>query len=182
MRPTASDISELLERLADGDQLAFDPLYSATSLKLFGIVFRILKQREVAEEVLQEVYIKVWENAGRFDRDRASPITWMAAIARNTALDTARRREPSTVAEPDNWHEIIDLDRSPLENVAWSEDLRRLENCLDGLDADHREAIKLAYLDGLSRKALASQFTQPVGTIKTWLHRGLKRLRDCLEG
>jgi RNA polymerase sigma-70 factor (ECF subfamily) len=181
MQSSADEISDLLERLARGDERAFDPLYDATSLKLFGIVFRILRQQQAAEELLQEVYVKVWKNAERFDRRRASPITWLATIARNSAIDVVRRRQPLDAVEPEDWHEIRDSARSPLENVALSEDLQRLENCLGALEPDRSEAIRLAYLDGVSRQALANRFGQPVGTIKTWLHRGLKQLRDWLE-
>lgn len=181
MRYTTDDLARLLRRVADGDREAFDPLYSATSLKLFGIVLRILKRREIAEEVLQDVYYRIWRNAGRFDATLASPITWMATIARNRALDEVRRREPATVdSTPDVVDSIPDPGRDASELTELDEDFRRLQTCLDGLEPVRRDAIQLAYLDGLSRKELADRFGLPIGTIKTWLHRGLKQLKDCL--
>ena len=180
MLPTTSNLALVLRRVAEGDRGAFSELYHATSLKLFGIIFRILRRREPAEEILQEVYCKIWEHAGSFDASRASPITWMAAIARNRALDEVRKREPAFVTDDSGVFEVIDPGKLPSEQLELSEELRRLETCFEGLDKERREAIKLAYLDGFSRQELADQFHQPVGTIKTWLHRGLKQLKDCL--
>lgn len=177
---SAADLRPILKRVAAGDRNAFAELYNRTSLKLFGITWRILKRRELAEEVVQEAYYKIWENAHKFDPEKASPITWMAAIARNRALDEVRRREFTFVADTSEAVEVADPDRLPSEQVEISDELARLEVCLEGLDADRRDAIRLAYFDGLSRKDLAEKFGQPVGTIKTWLHRGLKQLRDCL--
>ncbi|MGI9511714.1 MAG: sigma-70 family RNA polymerase sigma factor [Anderseniella sp.] len=180
MLASPSDLVDILRRVADGDRRAFAELYRATSLKLFGIIFRILKRQEPAEEVLQEVYCKIWENVGSFDPTRASPITWMATIARNRALDEVRKREPNLVANAADVYDVVDPGKMPSEQVEMSEELHRLEACLEGLEEDRRAAIKLAYLDGFSRKELAEQFDQPVGTIKTWLYRGLKQLKDCL--
>ena len=94
MQTTREDLEAMLARTATGDRAAFEALYRATSVKLFGIIFRILRQREAGEEILQEVYVRIWNHAGTFEPGRASPITWMAAIARNRALDEARRQVP----------------------------------------------------------------------------------------
>ena len=169
----------LLERVHRGDRNAFAVLYRVTSQKLFGIVFRILQHQQQAEEVLQEVYILIWENAHRFDAMRATPITWMATIARNRSLDEVRKRRPELVS--DHLEEAIDPSAEPSSHLELSRELGKLETCLEQLGLEQRAAIKLAYLDGYSRQQLASRFAIPVGTIKTWLHRGLKQLKRCLD-
>ena len=180
MQTSASDLTGLMSRVASGDRQAFADLYRATSVKLFGVVLRILKRRELAEEILQEVYLRIWDNAGSFDRSRASPITWMATIARNRALDEVRKRQLDVAPVDVGELEIAASDKLPSEQAELNEELRRLEACLDRLDPDRKDAIKRAYLDGASRKELAERYDQPVGTIKTWLHRGLKQLKECL--
>lgn len=180
MLKSSRDISDLLARVAEGDAQAFAAVYNATSLKLFGICLRILRRQDLAEEILQEVYIRVWDRAGDFDRSRASPITWMATIARNRALDEVRKRHPVFAEDMAGTEDIADPARSPAEQAETSEELRRLDACLDKLDAKYRDAVRLAYLDGLSRAELAARFGQPVGTVKTWLHRSLKQLKNCL--
>ncbi len=177
---TASDLAAYLERVAGGDRAAFAALYRATSRKLFGIVARILRRREVAEDILQDVYVRIWERAADFDAGRASPITWMATIARNRALDEARRRVPDLAADDAALAAFPDGQIRADEAMEADDALRRLQDCLNGLDAPRRTLIVHAYLDGLSRQELAHASGQPVGTIKTWLHRSLKQLKDCL--
>jgi RNA polymerase sigma-70 factor (ECF subfamily) len=180
MRTTSDDLVKLLARAANRESDAFAALYHSTSAKLFGIILRILRQQEAAEEVLQDVYLKIWERASDFDRSKASPITWMATIARNRALDEVRKRKIPVASDGIDISELADPQKLPSEQLEISQELRRLEACLDGLDKQKTIAIKLAYLDGLSRQELAERLDQPVGTIKTWLHRGLKQLKDCL--
>ena len=180
MPATSAQLAQLLERAGNGDREAFAEVYAATAVKLFGIVSRILRRRELAEEVLQEVYLRIWERASDFESSRASPITWMAAIARNRALDELRRRELNYVPAGEEVLEFPDSSKLASEQVELSEELQRLEQCLSELEPERRDAIRLAYLDGLSRKELAARFNLPLGTIKTWLHRGLKQLKDCL--
>lgn len=180
MKPTTSDLSDLMARVAAQDRDAFAALYTATSAKLYGIVLRILQRREVADEILQEVYVRIWQRAGEFDRMRASPITWMATIARNLALDEVRRKRPLAIEETPEALAVADPARSASDMVEISEDWRRLEKCLGELDVHRQAIVRLAYLDGWSRDELAQKFGHPVATIKTWLHRSLKQLKDCL--
>jgi RNA polymerase sigma-70 factor (ECF subfamily) len=175
------DLAALIARMGNGDRDALAPLYHATSLKLFDIVFRILRRKALAEEILQEVYVRIWEKASEFEAGRASPITWMAVIARNRAIDEVRRKIPVPTPGGPEILNVADTGASPAEQLELSEDLRRLEECLDGLETERRNAVCLAYLDGLSRQELADRFGQPVGTIKTWLHRSLKQLKSCLD-
>ena len=180
MPATPSHLVDWLGQVAARDQDAFAKLYSATSLKLFGIVLRILKNRELAEDVLQDVYFTIWEKAGDFDGNRASAITWMATIARNRALDELRRRKLPHVEGGDEIDQVAAPGPTASDKIELDEDLKRLEDCLSGLDEARQAAIRLAYLDGLSRQDLAERLGLPLGTVKTWLHRSLKQLKDCL--
>lgn len=168
-------------RVAEGDNAAFRALYTATSAKLYGIVLRILRRRDLADEVLQEVYVRIWSNARSFDPDRASPISWMAAIARNRALDEVRKTGPVALDDETAAAEVADTAPLASELLENAEDARRLARCLDALEQPRRDIVKLAYLEGLSREELARRFSAPVGTIKTWLHRSLKDLKDCVS-
>ncbi len=179
LKPTA-DLADLLARVAARDREAFAAVYKATSAKLWGIVVRILPRRDIAEDVLQDVYVRIWERAVSFDPAKASPITWMATIARNRAIDEVRRKSPVSIEDAPESLEVEQGDPSPLDNTQMSEDLRRLQKCLQGLDAERREIVLLAYYNGLSRDELAKRFSHPVATIKTWLHRSLAQLRKCL--
>lgn len=180
MLKSSDDITALLSLVAEGNSIAFEALYQATSLKLFGICVRILRRQELAEEILQEVYVRIWDKAETFDASRASPITWMATIARNHALDEVRKRKPEFADDSAGVDQISDPGRNPAEQLETSQEVRRLDACLDKLDAPRRNAVRLAYLDGMSRAEIAGVLDQPVGTIKTWLHRSLKQLKECL--
>ncbi len=178
--PAAADLADLLGRVAARDREAFSAVYKATSAKLWGIVVRILPRRALAEDVLQDVYVRIWERAGSFDPAKASPITWMATIARNRAIDEVRRRTPLSIEDAPEALEVEQEGLSPLDSAQQSEELRRLQECLQGLDPERREIVLLAYYNGLSRDELAQRFAHPVATIKTWLHRSLAQLRKCL--
>ena len=177
---TAADLVALLQRVAGGDKPAFQRLYAATSAKLYGIVLRILVRRDLADEALQDVYIRVWEKAGDYDPSRASPITWLATIARNRALDEVRRVRPISTEEAPEVMQIAAGDPDAFEQLASSEDAKRLRACLDGLEPERREIVVLAYFNGLSREELGARFGRPEGTIKTWIHRSLAQLKACL--
>jgi len=181
LKETATaELTALLARVAARDRDAFAAVYRATSAKLWGIILRILPRRDVAEDVLQDVYVRIWERAGSFDPAKASPITWMASIARNRAIDEIRRRRPVSIEETPEALDVADRGADPLESAQQSEELRRLKECLEGLEPERREMVLLAYYSGLSRDELAQRFSHPVNTIKTWLHRSLAQLRKCL--
>lgn len=174
-------LTEMLERCASKDRQAFAQLYAATSAKLYGTVLRILKNERWSEEVLQEAYIKVWQKAGSFDAGKASPITWLVTLARNTAIDQLRR-EPAAANDGD---EMIDQLPGHFpdgeQKLAQSREQEQLLHCLKQLEDGRADLVRLAYLDGLSRIELAERFEQPVNTIKTWLHRALKQLKGCMS-
>ncbi len=179
MPQSRQDLIEALERTAHGDVAAFKTVYAATSLKLYGIVVRILGRSDLADEVLQEVYVRVWQRAGDFDPAASSPITWLATIARNRALDEARR---TTMRSLDDAPELLEIpsDDNPAASLERSEELRRLQACLEGLEAERKEIVLLAYFHGLTREEIARRLGRPVATVKTWLRRSLAQLRDCL--
>ena len=177
---SSDHLIDLLARTARQDRAAFAVLYKATSAKLMGICWHILARRDLAEECLQEVYVKIWERAGDYDAAKASPIAWMAAIARNRALDDARRRHIGIVENGSEMEEIAANLPHPLETMEQSDELKRLLSCLNGLEDDKREMVLLAYYRGMTREALAARFNRPTATIKTWLHRSLAQLKGCL--
>jgi RNA polymerase sigma-70 factor (ECF subfamily) len=179
MRAT-EEIDELMARVARKDRAAFAKLYRATGAKLFGIAIRILRRRDLVEEVLQEVYAKIWQRAGEFDAAKASAITWMAAIVRNRSLDEVRRKPVISVEDLPAGFEPAADNPDPLGARDRSENLRRLLACLDTLDRHKRQMVLLAYCHGASRETLSARFGAPVPTIKTWLHRSLAQLRLCL--
>jgi RNA polymerase sigma-70 factor (ECF subfamily) len=181
MTSPAQKLEVLLGRISKGDEAAFAELYQATSSKLFAVALRILRNREVAEEVVQEAYFKIWERAGDFNPAIASPVTWMAAIVRNRALDEARRRVARPFADASELDDIESEDEHPLNAIERSQDVERLLRCMEGLEPEKKQIVRLAYLHGLSREALAKRFNRPEGTIKTWLHRSLAQLKGCLE-
>ncbi len=169
-----------MRQTATRDSAAFRALYDATRAKLYGIILRILPERDVASDILQEVYVKIWEKAADFDPGKASPITWMATIARNRALDEVRRVRPVSVSDDDALEQASGDDEHPLDSRERSEELSRLMACLGGLDEEKREMVLLAYYRGLTREALSQRFKRPVPTVKTLLYRSLAQLRECL--
>jgi RNA polymerase sigma-70 factor (ECF subfamily) len=177
---TANDLAQLLSRTAARDADAFAALYRQTSAKLNGVIRRILPKGDVAADVLQEAYVRIWQKAAEFDPAKGSPLAWMATIARNRALDEVRRVRPGSLEDlPDSFEPAAD-DIDPLAARESSEELAALLKCLRALEDEKRQILLLAYYRGTSREALAKRFGRPVPTIKTWLHRSLAQLRDCL--
>jgi RNA polymerase sigma-70 factor (ECF subfamily) len=178
----AAELVWLLAAVAKGDEAAFERLYLATQAKLYGVTLRILRRTDLADEVLQETYVKIWRRAGDFNPRIASPITWMVAIARNGALDLVRKRgEVSLEDEPAAMAAEAESP-TPLAQREMTEELQRLLACMGRLEEEHRRAILLAYYNGWTRDQLAQKFDKPVNTIKTWLRRGLIQIRECLGG
>jgi RNA polymerase sigma-70 factor (ECF subfamily) len=178
---TPQQLGRLLQKVALGDEAAFAEVYQATSPKLYAVAVRILRNREAAEEVIQDCYFRVWEKARDFNPEIAAPVTWMTAIVRNRSLDELRRRGSRPTADVSEIENVESDDEHPLDTLGRREDIARLLGCLEGLEPERRQIVRLAYLDGMSREALAKQFDRPEGTIKTWLHRSLAQLKGCLE-
>ena len=173
-----------LGAVSHGDRAALRLVYSMTSAKLFGICLRICGNRASAEDVLQTVYLKVWDRAGRFDADRASPITWLATIARNAAIDWQRSVGGRPLAsEPlDGGLARAIADDSPRADalLLGAESDARLHHCLGELEDRTHHCIRAAFFEGLTYAELAEREAVPLGTMKSWIRRGLLRLKDCL--
>ncbi len=177
----AQDLGALLARVASRDRAAFAALYRQTNAKLYGVVARIVSRRDLAGEILQEAYVRIWERAADYDPAKGSPIAWMATIARNRALDEARRARPVAIEDMPEGFDPADEEIDPLASRERGEMLAALMRCLGALDPEKRQIVLLAYYRGASRDALAKRFGRPAPTIKTWLRRSLADLRDCLS-
>lgn len=175
------DLVRLLSLVAVGDRAAFATLYKSTHAKLYGVISRILARSDLAGEVLQESYVRIWRKAADFDSAKGSPIAWMATIARNRALDEARRVKPLALEDMPETFEPQAEEIDPLAARDRGERLTALMRCLALLDEEKRHIVLLAYYHGASREALSKRFSRPVPTIKTWLHRSLAQLKDCLS-
>lgn len=175
-------LAQALTRAGTGDRAAFAEVYRRTSAKLFGICLRILGETQAAEDVMQEVYAIVWRRAGGFDPARASPITWLATIARNRAIDRLRASGRSGGSHPiEDAHEVADRRPDAFAALAGVEEAARLAGCLDELDGQVARAIRSAFWEGTTYADLAARASVPLGTMKSWIRRGLLRLRDCIE-
>ena len=194
--PTSSDwsersreLSQLLARAALGDRVAFATLYEHTRAHLFAVVLRINRDRAQAEDVLQEVYVNVWRAARSFDAAQSQPLTWLTRIARNRAIDSLRRAQTqpqlTSATADDEDHDvystIADDLPGPLELLSRAAEARELAQCMAGLSAAQRQSLAYAFYDGLSHAETAELMRQPLGTVKSWVRRGLLALKDCLE-
>jgi RNA polymerase sigma-70 factor (ECF subfamily) len=173
-------IADLLLKIATQDRVAFRTIYSDTSAKLMGVLLRILGSRAEAEDALQEVYTRVWLRAGRFDAAKGRGMTWLIAIARNLAIDRLRAR-PDHADDPDAMDAVADTTpRAETQLIARGE-ARRINDCFATLEPDRAEALRGAYLTGLSYADLAVRHAVPINTMRTWLRRSLHRLKECME-
>jgi RNA polymerase sigma-70 factor (ECF subfamily) len=176
-------IAQLMARCALKDQRAFRELYRQTSAKLYAVVLRIVRREDWAEEVLQESFVNIWNHIGEYSSAKSAPLTWMTAIVRNRALDWLRR--PNLERGDEDYDLLVEAlaDNAPGPDVMLgsSRDARALAECLKQLSGNQRQTIILAYNHGLSHGELARHLKQPLGTVKTWIRRGLDRLKGCLD-
>jgi RNA polymerase sigma-70 factor (ECF subfamily) len=179
---TAAAVAALLARVAGRDEQAFEALYRLTSARLLGIGMRVLGDRAEAEDVLQDVYITVWAQAGKFDIARASAWTWLGTIVRNRAIDRLRaapsklRRAPIELAES-----LPDPTPSPAAQADAGSQGTRLDDCLGRLEPRGQSLIRTAFFEGATYDELATRTGSPLGSVKSWIRRGLLQLRECLE-
>lgn len=169
-------LERLLAAVALRDRGAFRRLYDASAAHLFGLSLRILKDRALAEEAVQDAYIQIWQHAGEYRSTRGHPLAWMGSIARYRALDALRRRR-----------ELVSLDGEDSAFVAPVAESRpapeaALQRCMERLPEETRRALQLAFVEGYTHGELSRRLQVPLGTLKSWIRRGLARLRECLEG
>jgi len=179
---TREALREAMARLAAGEQAALEDIYRMTRVKLFGICLRILGDRKEAEDALQDVYINLWQRADRYDPARASPISWLATFARNRAIDRLRTGKVRGGAV--GIEEAAPLpDEAPLADALLvdAEQSAQIHKCIAALDERTQTHIRAAFFDGYTYAQLAEQAEVPLGTMKSWIRRGLQRLRACLE-
>ena len=177
---TPDDLAAIVARIAAGERAALRQLYEATSAKLVGVCRRILSDREESEDVLQEVYVTVWRRAERFDASRASVMTWVSTIARNRAIDRLRARGPLAYADQVDQLDIPDAGVDAEAALLTAGETARLQDCLSQLDERTEKVIRTAFFEGVTYEALARRMETPLGTVKSWIRRGLARLKGCL--
>ena len=186
------DLAAALSRSALGDRAAFKHVYELSSGHLFAVILRIQRDRDLADDLLQEVYVSAWKAAGSFDVQRAQPLTWLTHIARNKAIDSLRRAQAQPRLEsvhsglddedrPDADQHLVDDAPGPAALLERASDARQLGHCMEGLSAQQRQSVALAFFDGLSHAEVAVQLCQPLGTVKSWVRRALMTLKGCLE-
>ncbi len=168
----------LLCETANGNKAAFAELYNLTSAQMYAVVLKMLKRPELADEAIQDAYIKIWHNAGQYQRGKGTVFTWMLSIARYRALDLMRYynvRNEVDLSE-DN-HSPVSSEESALTDA----EQEKLEACMGELEPAQRQAIHLAYVNGLSHQEVETHMASPLGTIKSWIRRGLQSLQRCLS-
>lgn len=180
----ADELQALPGRMALGERAALERLYRSSAARLFAVVLQIQRERAVAEEVLQEVYIRAWRAAADFDPARGEVMAWLTGIARHGAIDSLRRARARPQAAPDGqaWLETLAADApGPAERAAAGSQARRLHGCIDQLPDPQRQSLALAYFQGLSHAEVATQLGHPLGTVKSWVRRALQSLKACLD-
>lgn len=173
------DIERYITQAAMGNQSAFSNLYDACASKLFGICLKVLGNREHAEDALQDAFIKIWHSADKYQANGLSPMTWLITIARNTAIDRLRanRTQYDSSVEPDDLEDSNDGPEA--QSLATSQQME-ISRCLEQLESNKAEAVRFAYLQGLSYADLAERYEVPINTMRTWLRRSLLKLKGCL--
>jgi RNA polymerase sigma-70 factor (ECF subfamily) len=174
------DLAGLLASVASGDRAALRSLYARQSTRLFGIAMAILRDRSAAADALQDAFLRVWQRARQYDAERGPAAYWLSGIVRNAALDIARARGREVLSDdPNLGDEAVEPDT--LERLGAAQDAARLHACLSQLEPRNRETIVLAFVHGLSHPQVAERLSVPLGTVKSWIRRGLLSLRACLS-
>jgi RNA polymerase sigma-70 factor (ECF subfamily) len=172
-------LEQLLARYALGDRAAFKALYDGTAPRIYGSLLRLLRRRDVAEDVLQETFVAVWRRAGDYRADKGHPITWLTSIARYRALDILRR-QGRELPMPENADPVDESLQEEHDSFA-ARAARRLDSCMELLGAEQQRCVRLAYVDGLTHADIARSLSTPLGTVKSWLRRALLALKQCMD-
>ncbi len=175
-----ADLGDLLGQVAQGDRAALRAIYVRQSTRLFGIAMAIMRDRTAAADVLQDSFLKIWQRAGQFDPSRGEGQVWISSIVRHAALDAARARGREIPTDDPGLGDTM-LEPEALDRLQASEESTRLHECLQKLPQANREGIVMAFVHGLSHPEIAARLDQPLGTVKSWIRRGLLSLRECLS-
>jgi RNA polymerase sigma-70 factor, ECF subfamily len=183
MRSSDGDpVERLLERCARREEGALEELYRLVSPQLLGVLLRILKQRAIAEEALQDVMVRIWQRADQYSGYRGRAMAWITAIARYRAIDLLRKQPATSTLDDAPSEALADLSIADFVDTTISDRLRSaLRDCLDLLSDQQRRCIALAYVEGYSQDEIATAIESPLGTVKSWMRRGLASLKQCLE-
>ncbi len=175
-------LADLLAQCGLGNRKAFAELYDASKSKLFAVSLRIVRERHIAEEVLQDSFVNIWNNAAKYAAVKSAPMTWMTAIVRNRSLDIVRRPLVEVADEDDFFSlNLEDSAPGPDEKLVARRDQVKIERCMKGLEGEQLQTISLAFFHGLSHSEVAEHLGRPLGTVKTHIRRGLQKLKGCLE-
>lgn len=175
------ELNELLSQAGRSDGKAFAELYRRTSSMLFGVCLRMLRDRGEAEEVLQETYTTVWRRADGFDSKKGSAMTWLIALSRNKAIDRLRQHREELLDDPSALDATADERPEPAADAEAGQEYLRLQQCLDELETQQRDSVREAFFTGATYNELAIRCKVPLGTMKSWIRRGLMQLRTCLD-
>lgn len=176
---TEVELGDLLKDVAAGNRDALRAIYLRQSTRLFGIAMAILRDRTAAADALQDSFLKVWRRADQFDPERGDAPAWLAAIVRYSALDAARARGREIPTDDPTLGDTM-VEPEAFELLSSTDEARRLHACLDRLAPANRQGIIMAFVHGLSHPEIALKLDQPLGTVKSWIRRGLLSLRECL--
>lgn len=176
------DLEALLLRCAKHDRAALQALYTRAAPQMLGILMRILGSRAAAEDVLQDAFIRIWQQAGQFDHLKGRALSWMVAIARNRAIDVQRAMRPTVLLDAAELAGAEQMQvEGPAERSEFGGAAAALRRCLESLAAAPRQCLLLAYQHGLTQDKIALSIGQPLGSVKSWVRRGLQSLKSCME-
>ena len=182
--PPSNGLAERLREMGQGDHVALGKTYDLMGPAIFSLAVRLLRDRQGAEDVTQDIFLQIWRQAGNYDPARGSPEAWMMMIARTRILDRLRSRAAGVVLKSvgDNLPDAADADDWPDDLAITNEDASAVRTAIGELPADQRQAIELAFFDGLTHVEISERMNVPLGTIKTRIRLGLMKIKDKLEG
>lgn len=175
------ELARLLQATARGDRSAFARLYELTAPKLLGAGVHMLKRRELAEDVLQDLFVKIWHRASEYHAERGSVLTWLYSVQRYLALDRLRAMRPTQELDEELSNTLAIDAPDPLMAAVSSDMAARVHSCLEQLTDVQRRSVQLAFFEGLTHAELTQRLQTPLGTVKSWIRRGLLSLQRCLE-
>lgn len=181
------EVQGLLARIALRDAAALESLYRLVASRLLAVAFRVVQDRGLAEDVLQEVFLTVWDHATQHAPGQSRTLAWLCVMTRNRAIDALRKKKPEQALhwQDDSgnlqFHDVLDDSGSPLDQLLDHEAGQRLGHCMGALEQESRQAVMLAFYEGLTHPEIAQRMAKPLGTVKSWTRRSLMRLKGCME-